>query len=91
MPVSKKPKNGTGSRLDVVTATVTVMAGGTATQNFDLTRNLPVGQFTVSADREWAAATVPEQKIQNVKKTVALDSFGGFLKNELIIRGQSYP
>lgn len=64
--------------LDAVKTTVTVRAGTTVTQNFDLSSGIyRLGEFNVSADREGAAATLTAQKnANNVKNIVALDSYG---------------
>lgn len=63
--------------LDPLRATVTVRGGQAVTRNFDLTSNVyRLGEFTVSADREGAAATLTAQRnANNVKNVIAMDSY----------------
>ncbi|MDO8543874.1 MAG: TonB-dependent receptor [Opitutaceae bacterium] len=63
--------------LDASRDTVTIRGGATVTRNFDLTSKVyRLGEFTVSADREGAAATLTAQRnANNVKNVIAMDSY----------------
>ena len=64
--------------LDPLRRSVTVVAGGRATQNFDLTAAIyQLDAFKVTGEREGGAAAITAQRnADNVKNIVAMDSFG---------------
>ncbi len=64
--------------LDLVRDRIAVPASGTVQRNFDLTSGVyQLGAFTVSGQREGAAAAITLQRnADNVKNIVAMDSYG---------------
>jgi TonB-dependent receptor len=64
--------------LETLAASVSVTAGGTARRDFELTSGVyRLGAFTVSGQREGAAAAITQQRnADNVKNIVAMDSYG---------------
>ncbi len=65
--------------LDAVRDRIAVPPGGTVRRNFDLTSGVyQLGTFTVSGQREGAAAAITSQRnADNVKNVVAMDSQPG--------------
>ena len=76
--------------LDTGTASVTVAAGQTATQDFSLTSRMydkdtiKLGEFVVTSDREGQAKAVMEQReALNMKTVMASDAFGDVSEGNL--------
>lgn len=77
--------------LDAVRETVSIIASGRATRNFDLTSNVyQLAEVRVSGEREGNAAAITAQRnASNVKNVVALDAYGNLPNmsaGELLVR-----